>query len=166
MELSDHTKSQMQKVIDLIAETPQKFDMTGFCRREKDQMTTLPSEGTCGTVGCIAGYAQALLLHHEYKLGREGGQTVFLRPTSITQDHADSYLALTHRQGEQLYFMDGLGGKTRTLWERYEDHPLFNVDSRNRSEWWYEINIGVYGNVTAEHAITMLKGLIDGTFEF
>lgn len=177
MELSAFTKYRMQQVVDMIDATPEKFTMTTLSERPEARLTLLPTEGTCDTVGCIAGYAESLYLNAIWRTRRAEGlyyQADFVQRFA-TEKNANYFLGLTIAQGNQLYYLKAGGANNPSLWIKYKDNPIFKQKEKPFNNQWFTpgvvdgSKVRTYPNypaVSHEDATKMLLGLIDGTFDF
>lgn len=117
----------MLKVADLIEQHPQQFDMESPYRVDIHD---------CGTVGCIAGFAEGLLPERDYYGMTEIGHLVFDIPLP---------------QSQSLFF----GG---TIWVKYADD--LGLPTTENSMY---LDMGL---IKPHHAVTMLRNLASGKWSF
>lgn len=115
-------------VADLIEKHPTHFDMSQPWRVDIH---------TCGSVGCIAGYAEGLLPKDSYTLEQVG---------SLALD-------LTPEESWSLFYGDD-------VWVKYADELGL------QNEFDGEIDYVDMDSIKPHHAVTMLRNLANGTWSF
>jgi len=83
----------LRQVMDEIRKEPKQFDITSWFDRQA-------SESPCGTTGCIAGWAVALV-HHKGDL-KAASQNPILYPGKVGQ----KLLELSYEEKQRLFFLE------------------------------------------------------------
>lgn len=155
MPLNDLQIERMQLVADEIERRKEYFDMSQYDggSNKLRHFKSFPVIETgkdvhvhCGTIGCIAGYAD--IMNRMY-FPDPGKYDVFSVPHS-----GRDYLRLSLANSMNLF----VGFHCNSVWKRYIDHKLFEncrweMDS-------YEVHLS---SITPTAAVKMLRALADGT---
>lgn len=119
----------MLKVADLIEQYPQQFDMGSPWRVDVH---------TCGTSGCIGGFARGLLSEEESRSLwlHEIGEKVF---------------GITKKQANNLFYGE-------SVWVKYADELGLPI---SENDMYVDMSL-----IKPHHAVTMLRNLASGKWSF